>query len=84
MSVLADYLDRQGRVSWAPCKNLKKIVVGEKLMVNWHPAGETRLATVVSSVQRGWLVRLDHDSALIEIQSREQVSWDEKKHSKTS
>ena len=81
-SIIEQYLNDQGKRVFSPCKNLKKLSVGETVMVNWFPKGEMREAKVVNFEYGKPVVVLSHDGALLAIESREQISWDEHLHSK--
>lgn len=82
-SVVEQYLNDQSRKTYTTCKNLKRLSVGETVMVNWFPRGEVREAKVVRFEYGKPVVELKHDGALLAIESAAQVQWDERAHSKT-
>lgn len=81
-SALDSYYQGQEAAQWAACRNLKMLLEGELVRVNWHPVGEYREARVVRHVRGGVLVRLSHNNALLEVNHKEGLSWNEKRHPK--
>ena len=81
-SIIEQYLNDQSRKTYTVCKNLKRLSIGETVMVNWFPQGEMREAKIVRFEYGKPVVQLVHDGAFLAIESAAQIQWDEKLHSK--
>jgi hypothetical protein len=67
---------------FVPCESLKKLSVGEKVMVNWTPPINAKPAIVERFENGKPLIRLEDSGGVMLIDNREQLRWSATIHAK--
>jgi len=81
-SAYAAFMARRQTEDWGPAGALRKLVVGEYVLVNWIPPGTQKRGKVVDFDRGKPIVRMDHNQCSITIETPEQILWNRNLHVK--